>query len=167
MQPVEDSKRTYLIDDPAVKKQVVYHNFHSVPHTTKLGMEFVFAEHHRAGAKLPYREDLVGNTGNGAIHTGVLLSLIDGVSGLSVICSLPKFESIATLDMRLDCYKPSTAGLDLFAEAECFKLTSTIAFVRGTIYHESPDDPIAGCIATFFRSGSIPKRSGPKQEKGV
>ena len=155
--------RVYMVDDPGVKKKLIDRNFSSIPHIKALGIEFFDLERNTATGKLPYQKQLVGNIESGALHTGVLLSLFDSIAGLAVLCALPDFEIFATLDLRLDCFKPSTVDADLYCKAECHRLTNTIAFVRGTIYHESADDPIAGCVATFFRSGKrkpILKRIG-------
>ncbi len=142
-----------MVDNPEVRKQLIERTFSSIPHTKKLGLEFVSLDRNTATGKMPYRKNLVGNIENGAIHTGVLISLIDSIAGLAVLCALPDIESFATLDLRLDCFKPSSPNKDIYGMAECYRLTNTIAFVRGSLYHETPDNPIAGCVATFFRSG--------------
>jgi acyl-coenzyme A thioesterase PaaI-like protein len=58
--------------------------------------------------------------------------------------------AIATLDLRIDYMKPATPERDIFAYAECFKVTKNIAFVRGLAYHTDRNDPIATCAATFM-----------------
>ncbi len=148
------STRHYMIDDPLVRDKIVQNSFTNIPHAVALGMEFVELERNRAVGKLPYRPEFVGNINNGALHTGVLISLIDSISGLAVFCALPKPESIVTLDLRVDCFKPSTRGKDLIAVAECTKLTNTIAFISGCIYHDSPDQAIASCTGSVFRTGN-------------
>ena len=40
---------------------------------------------------------------------------------------------------------------DVFAQAHCYKMTKTIAFVRATAYHDTPDDPVAAASGTFMR----------------
>ena len=148
------SPRSYMIDDPAIREKIVHNTFTNIPHAAALGLKFVELERNRAVGLLPYRPELVGNINNGAVHTGVLISLIDSISGLAVYCALPKPEAIVTLDLRIDCFKPSTRGMDLYAVAECHKLTNTIAFIRGSIFHESARQPIAGCTGAFFRTGN-------------
>ena len=46
--------------------------------------------------------------------------------------------------------KPATPKLELTAHTHCYKVTTNIAFVRGTAYHEDEDDPIATCVGTFM-----------------
>ncbi|MBF0279777.1 MAG: PaaI family thioesterase [SAR324 cluster bacterium] len=151
----KETDRVYMIDDPEIKKQIIHRSYTSIPHSMALGLEFIELRRNVAVGKLPYQKKLVGNIVTGAVHTGVLISLIDSIAGLSVFCALPEYESFATLDLRIDCFKPSSPNQDLFAFAECYKLTRTIAFVRGSIYHNNEDDPIAGCVASFFRSGKF------------
>jgi len=143
-----------MIDDPVIREKIIHNTFSNIPHAAAIGLEFVELERNRAVGKLPYRPELVGNTENGAIHTGVLISLIDSIAGLAVFCALAKPESIATLDLRIDCLKPSIRDKDLYAAAECYRLTNTIAFIRGCIYHDTPDHPIAACAGAFFRTGN-------------
>lgn len=147
-----EEKREFLVDDPAYMQGLVEQMFSSIPHTKALGVEIVSFERNKAIGRLPYQDTFVGNVENGALHTGVLLSLIDTVAGLAVFCALPKVEEIATLDLRLDSFKPSTPHQDIYAVAECYRLTKTVAFVRGSIYHDNPENQIAGCVASFFRS---------------
>lgn len=164
---MSEKTRTYLIDDPEQRLKMIEHTFASVPHTKDLGVEFISLERNKAIGKLPYQSHLAGNPSTGALHTGVLISLVDTVAGLAVFSALPKWEMVATLDLRLDSFKPSTAGKAVYASVECYQLTRTIAFVRGNIYHDSDQDPIAACVATFFRGGSRQRSgSGESEAKG-
>lgn len=147
-----EEKREFLVDNHESIQAIVELMFSTIPHTQALGLEVVSFERNKAIGRLPYQNKFVGNIENGALHTGVLLSLIDTIAGLAVICALPEMEEIATLDLRLDSFKPSTPDQDIYATAECYRLTKTVAFVRGSIYHDNPENQIAGCVASFFRS---------------
>ena len=46
--------------------------------------------------------------------------------------------------------RPATPGLDVIGEAHCYKVTKSVAFVRGTAFHEDPSDPIASCVGAFM-----------------
>jgi hypothetical protein len=74
-------------------------------------------------------------------------------------------SSIATLDLRIDYMRPATPRQPVFARAECFRKTHSIAFVRGSAYHESPDDPIATTIATFVLSSNQSRKLFAGSEK--
>lgn len=121
-----------------------------VPHARALGMNVVNARRGEAWLSVPYDEKLVGNPETGVIHGGVITSLLDNACGIAVQLALPARMSIATLDLRLDYMKPATPKLELTAHTHCYKVTTNIAFVRGTAYHEDEDDPIATCVGTFM-----------------
>lgn len=150
----DEKKEALLIENPSMLKMMTEGFFGNIPHAQALGIEFVFAKPYKASLKIPYKEELVGNPVTGTLHGGVLISLMDSVGGMAVFCALTRMEPIATLDLRLDYLKPAAIGEDIFAEGECYKLTNTIAFVRGTAYQGSVENPIASCVATFMRASS-------------
>jgi uncharacterized protein (TIGR00369 family) len=121
-----------------------------VPHARLLGMTVLDVKPNECWIKIPYSERLVGNPENGVVHGGVITTLLDQCGGSSVMASLDEFQSIATLDLRIDYMKPATPGVDLIGYCECYKLTRNVAFVRGVAYHERPQEPIASAHAAFM-----------------
>ena len=121
-----------------------------VPHAKAMGIEFIDASEKGALMKIPYAPHLVGNPETGVVHGGVVTTLLDHASGLAVMCALEEFASTATLDLRIDYHAPATPKRDIFGHAFCYKLTKSIAFVRGTAYHDTPDDPIAASVGAFM-----------------
>jgi len=99
--------------------------------------------------RLPYRADLVGNPSTGALHGGVITSMLDAACGQAVFLKLGRLVRVATLDLRIDYLKPATAPRDVRARAECYKLTRQIAFVRALAYHDDSGDPIAAAAGSF------------------
>jgi uncharacterized protein (TIGR00369 family) len=99
---------------------------------------------------VPYADHLVGNPDTRVIHGGVITSLLDNTCGIAVGSKTALAGQIATLDLRIDYMKPATPGEDIFAFAECYKVTKNIAFVRGVAYHGDRNDPIATCAAAFM-----------------
>ena len=134
----------------------------AIPHVRELGVEMVSIGEHGMTMRLAYQERLVGNPETGVVHGGVITTLIDTVCGMSVFTRLSKIVPIATLDLRIDYLKPATPGKDLLAEAECYKVTRNVAFVRGIAHHGDPGDPVANCAGTFMVSkpgaDMVPKR---------
>ncbi|UJB30844.1 PaaI family thioesterase [Chromobacterium sp. Beijing] len=128
--------------------------FVSFPHCRALGFQYIGTEGRRPTLKVDWREDLVGNPVTGILHGGVITSLVDTCSAVSVTAHLPEMETIATLDLRIDYLKAATPGKPIFCRAECYRLASQIAFTRAVCYHESPSDPIAHGVATFMRESS-------------
>lgn len=130
-----------------------------IPHCAALGVKVIEVKSTHVTLSLPYNPDLVGDPVNGVLHGGAVTSLIDSVAGMSVFAAIfaaqQKLQAIATLDLRIDYLKPAMAQKELYAAAECYKLTRSIAFVRARAYHpDTPDDWVASCVATFMIGSS-------------
>ena len=122
------------------------------PHAKAIGIELVDLNNRRCIVRVPYAEHLVGDPDTGVLHGGVITATLDNASGWSVRCHEDWHEglSMATLDIRIDYMKPAEPGRDLVVEAECYKLTKTIAFVRGFAHQGDIDDPVATSVAAFM-----------------
>lgn len=107
--------------------------------------------------RLPYREDLVGNPETGVLHGGMITALLDATMGMSVLVKSQGRARVATLDLRIDYLKPATPGQDVLAEADCYKLTTHVAFVRALAHHGDKSDPIASAAGTFVIFTSLPR----------
>ena len=147
--------RTVPMDDFVLDLDALNESFRDyVPFNKALGLTLVEASAKPALAKmrLPYDARFVGNPETGVLHGGVITTLMDAACGASVFFKLSAATPIATLDLRIDYLKPGTAGLDIYARAECFKTTNNVAFVRALAFHDNPDDPIAAAAGTFMIS---------------
>lgn len=121
-----------------------------VPHVTAMGIGVVTASAGKTSLKLPWRADLVGNPDDGFLHGGAITTLIDSASGLAVFLALEKPPTIATLDLRIDYLRPPSGQETVIADAECYRLTRNIAFVRALAHHGNTDKPIANSASTFM-----------------
>jgi uncharacterized protein (TIGR00369 family) len=130
------------------------------PHAKALGLEYVSADPGRAKLKAPYKPELVGDPDTGVIAGGVVTAMLDHVCGQSVWTLLETFTSIATLDLRIDYMRAAEPGLDLFAEAHCYKMTRSVAFVRAVAYDRDSEDPVATAQAAFMLDSSGGRRPG-------
>jgi uncharacterized protein (TIGR00369 family) len=128
--------------------------FRAVPHSAVLGLEVVGVEPPVVIARLPYQPMIVGNPYTGHIHSGAITTLIDQTSGVAVFCSLDSPEAIATLDLRVDHLRAAGPGKDVFARAECYRITTNIAFVQCIVYQDDPTDLIATSMSTFMRTAN-------------
>jgi uncharacterized protein (TIGR00369 family) len=129
------------------------------PHARRLRMRVVETGPGTAILTLPYHPELIGDPARGVVFGGVITTLIDQASGLAVACAMEELAAIATIDLRVDYLRAAEPGLDLFARAECYKLTRHVAFVRAVAYERSPGEPFAGCLGTFMvgaNSGGSP-----------
>jgi len=100
----------------------------------------------------------------------VVTTLLDHVGGLAVWVALGEFQSIATLDLRVDYMRAAAARRDLIAEARCFHLTRSVAFVRAWAFEDSPDDPVAAAQSAYMlaaaRSRGLGSNLKPDREAG-
>ena len=119
-------------------------------HTHALG--FAFEGLHDDSSpriRVPYRPEWVGDPDTGVLAGGLVTTLLDHVGGLAVWVAMDAFKPIATLDLRVDYMRAAQPGRDLLAQARCFRLTPTIAFVRGWAFEDDPSDPVAAAQAAY------------------
>ncbi len=123
-----------------------------IPHARAIGMRVVHYSDTSVSVKVPYADHLVGDPDTGVIHGGVLTALLDNTCGMAVRPpEVTRGElSIATLDLRIDYMGAAQPHRDIYAEATCYKRTRNVAFVRATAYQDSPNEPIATCVAAFM-----------------
>ena len=162
---MSDTKPQYTPEEKAAFKAQVMEtsqeHLTGIPHMKALGIEMVDFGRNAVTVKLPYKADLVGNPETGVLAGGAISALLDNVCGSAVVTRVRTSAAFATLDLRIDYMKPAKPGEDVFAWAECYKLTSKIAFVRGVAYHTDKAEPIANATATFMFTGkgSLPVES--------
>ena len=121
-----------------------------VPHAAALGMVLISMEKGRGVMQTPWREELVGDPDTGVIASGVVTALIDHTCGLAINSAAGTPEPIATLDLRIDYLRPAAPGAGITAEANCFKITRSIGFVRAQAWDVDPSDPVAIAQAAFM-----------------
>ena len=121
----------------------------SLPHFRELGIALVDVKRGCCVARLEATPRLAGNPETGAVHGGVITTLLDSVGGAAAFSRIRQGQTVATLDLRIDYLRTSEPGQAIFGRAECYRLARSVAFVRGTAYCEEAD-PIAQCAATFM-----------------
>lgn len=119
-------------------------------HNGRLGV--VYRDHGPDWAELalPFSEEFVGVPDKGILASGAIISLVDVCSGGAVWQKLGRFEPVVTVDLRLDYLRPAFAGDTVIARMECYKMTRSIAFVRGVAHTGDPDHPVANVTGTFM-----------------
>jgi len=120
------------------------------PYNAALGMELAAAPAGAWSLKLSYREDFIGDPDSGVVHGGVISALLDVACAFAVFSRLKALRMMATLDLRIDYLRPAAPGKAVFAGASCHKITSELAFVRGVVHHDAPDDVIATGVAIYI-----------------
>ena len=116
----------------------------------------------RAGrdCSLAYQDKLVGNPLTGVVHGGVVTALLDHASGFAVFSALEAPTSIATLDLRIDYMRAAEPESTIMAMPFASRSPTSVAFVRGTAYHDSVDDPIATMVGTFMLASDGGRKPG-------
>ncbi|SFN76260.1 uncharacterized domain 1-containing protein [Formivibrio citricus] len=123
-----------------------------LPHCAALGLQFhALDEDRKVTLALPFKPELVGDPFSRVLHSGVVTTLADMAGAMAIFSRLNERESIATLDLRLDYLRPAQPDSPLYCQAECYRLTSQIAFTRGVVYQETPEKPVAHAVATYMR----------------
>lgn len=145
---------------PEALRQLSAHMLDSVPQAAALGFQLVEVRRARGVLRAPWREDLVGDPETGVIAGGVITTLLDHVCGLAITSAHGEAFATATLDLRIDYMRPAAPRADVMAEAHCYKLTNTIAFVRASAYEADPADPVATAQAAFILNRSEPLERG-------
>ena len=120
------------------------------PHCRAIGIQVVSYGEGEATVRLPYREELVGDPVRKVVFGGVITTLLDHASGIAVFTRLREYRPVATLDLRIDYLRAAEPGCDLVGRVECYKIGGQVAFVRGTAWDRSPDDPFASVHATMM-----------------
>lgn len=99
---------------------------------------------------LPYSERLVGDVTTGVIASGPILTLMDMATSVATWLKRGEFVAQATLDLRIDYLRPATPGRTVVGRGECYRLTRSIAFVRGQAHDGDVGDPLAHVAGTFM-----------------
>jgi len=139
-----------------IKTNMPVHPFlekmNQTPHAKQLGIQLVSAEKNTVTLKLPFNDAIIGDPISRVIHGGAITTLIDTASGASVFQAQDNLRALATLDLRVDYSRPAATGEDVYAVAECYQMTHSIAFSRVTVFTTDSKKPIATALATFMRS---------------
>lgn len=131
-----------------------------IPHCAHLGMSIESVGERFVTARLPWRDDIVGNPATGVIAGGAITTLMDTVCGLSTMCVLEQPEATPTMDLRIDYMQPAQPGEPVFGRAEIYRMSRHILFARGIAYQSDGSGGqtvVAHCVATFMRTGRKPE----------
>ena len=121
----------------------------AIPYSRALGMQVEEIGNGRAVISMPYSEQLVGDPRTGVLHGGVVSALMDTCGGGAVVCHPRSGGPTATIDLRIDYMRPARPGERLTAEATCYHVTRSVAFVRATAWDADKDRPVAAVTGAF------------------
>ena len=119
-------------------------------HGATLGIDYHAHGVDWAELALPYDPRLIGDPATGVLASGPILALMDMATSVGVWLKLDAFKPHATLDLRIDYLRPARPGQTVIGRGECYRLTRSIAFVRGQAHDGDPGDPLANVAGTFM-----------------
>jgi uncharacterized protein (TIGR00369 family) len=119
-------------------------------HPSYLGLRYHDLGDHWIELALPWREDLVGLPETGVLASGPIISLLDSATSLAVNVRSGALRPVATLDLRIDYMRAARPGVTVIARGDCYRITRSVAFVRGLAHEGDPDDPVAHAAASFM-----------------
>ena len=146
-----DTRRSEV---PALALDVIKSFGAEIPFLKALSTRIDFLDRGRCGLSVDWSEELVGDASSGVVHGGVITALLDSASGMAVFSIIPRVMQIATLDLRIDYLRAALPHVAIKAEADCYRLSNNIAFVRGRAY-QNADREIASGLATFMLDSSV------------
>jgi uncharacterized protein (TIGR00369 family) len=135
------------------------------PQARALGMEVTRIEPARVWGRVPYRPEFVGDPESGVIAGGVITTFLDTICGTAAVAAMESPTTVATIDLRIDYMRPAQPGRDVLAEAHCYKLGRSVAFVRAVAYEDAPDNPIAHVATAFMVNASAGRKFGANLRK--
>lgn len=119
-------------------------------HNGLIGMRYAAHGDDWCELELPYRADLAGDAVTGILASGPIITMMDMATSLSIWLKGGKFRAQATLDLRVDYLRPATPGRSVVGRGECYKLTKSIAFIRGEAHDGDPARPLAHVAGTYI-----------------
>jgi uncharacterized protein (TIGR00369 family) len=119
-------------------------------HTKLMGIEFEDFGLGWCALSLPYHARLAGDAKTGIMASGPIFTLMDMASGMSIWSARQKFAPHVTLDLRVDYPRPAKPGARVYGRAECYRMTNSVAFVRGLAHDGDPEKPVAHVAGTFM-----------------
>ncbi|EMG37487.1 hypothetical protein PCS_01778 [Desulfocurvibacter africanus PCS] len=104
-----------------------------LPFNKFIGIKLLSLEAGTCKLYIPYKDELIGDTRRGALHGGVISTLIDTCGGFAVWSMCDITDRLSTIDMRVDYLKPAF-GDDLVAESQVKLLGNRVGNASTVLY---------------------------------
>lgn len=124
-----------------------------LPFSSALNMSLERLDEGIAVIAMPYDDKLVGDPRTGVIHGGAVSALMDTCCGAAVMSHPRSPGGTATIDLRIEYLRAAKPGQTITAQAECYHVTRSVAFVRATAVDEEEGSPVATATGSFVVEG--------------
>lgn len=135
------------------KDRIARQFMEALPHARALGMRLTLLEEGQARIEMDYDPRFVGDPETGVIHGGAVSALMDTCCGAAAMSHPDAPGGTATIDLRIDYMRPATPGQTIRAEAECYHITRSVAFVRARAMDDDASLPVATATGAFTVEG--------------
>ena len=126
-----------------------------LPHARALSMRLdSVSDDGHVTLSMPWDARLVGDPATGVVHGGAVYALLDTASGLAATLNPGSAGGTATLDLRIDYMRPATPGQRIRAEAYCYNMTRSVAFIRAVATDDDGSRPVATANGAFTNEAS-------------
>ncbi|GGE15233.1 uncharacterized domain 1-containing protein [Gemmobacter megaterium] len=127
----------------------------ALPHARALSMRLdSVTEDGHVTLSMPWDARLVGDPATGVLHGGAVYALMDTACGLAATLHPNSSGGTATLDLRIDYMRPATPGQRVRAEAFCYNMTRSVAFIRAVATDDDTARPVASATGAFTNEPS-------------
>ena len=123
-----------------------------VPFSNYLNMSVLSITHGHVTGKIPYNAEFLFQDDSGIMHGGIIATAIDNISGLAALTLIVPPAPMVTLDLRIDYSHAPAAQKDIIIDAECYRTTSNVSFVRAIAHNGNKEDVIAHAVSVFMRA---------------
>lgn len=103
-------------------------------------------------AKMPYRDELIGDSSLPALHGGTIATLLECSATFAVLWAVDAAVLPKTITLTID-YLRSGRPVDTFCRARIVRQGRRVLVVESIAYQESPDRPIATAIVHVLVAG--------------
>lgn len=138
-----------LANDRARHLAYVRELFERIPFNRLLGIEVRELSDARVVFRVPFREDLIGDSQRPALHGGVLSASADACGGAAVWAAIGPDDRVSTIDLRVDYLRPARPeAIDV--EGTVLRVGNRVGVASIRIFHPtSPDETIADCKGVY------------------
>ncbi|PZU12142.1 MAG: phenylacetic acid degradation protein [Sphingobium sp.] len=133
-----------MIDQRAIEERLAR------GHNAAIGVRYAAHGENWTELVLAYDIGLSSDWDEGILASGPIITMMDVAASFAVWVRKGDFTNQATLDLRVDYMRPALPRQAVFGRAECYRLTRSIAFVRGIAHQGDVADPVAHVVGTFM-----------------